>query len=363
MDMEHKGTILIVDDDSANLGVLFESLRQANFKVLIAEDGTSALKRFDYSHPDVILLDVQMPDMDGFEVYRRLKVTHDVTDTLVIFLSVVAEPVEKVRAFGMNAVDYVTKPFDSTEVVARIEKHLMLRNLRKSLQEKNIQLEQEIAERTRVEAQLNAALQEKEVLLKEVFHRVKNNLTALISLINLQVRAIEDPAVVQMFGELKGRVEVMTLIHQRLYQSGNMASINFGNYLRELVGDLVYAHRVGRRISWQVEAEDVFITVNNAIPCGLIANELVTNVLKYAFPAGEAAIDAPRKLCVAFKQDAGEYVLTVSDNGVGLPPDLDWQNAKTLGLHLVGVLATNQLRGRLELVNQAGATFTVSFPV
>ncbi len=357
-----KGTVLVVDDTPANLGVLFDALRQANFKVLIAEDGLSALNRFNYARPDVILLDVQMPDMDGFEVYRRLKSLDSFADVPVIFLSVVSEPLEIVRAFGLDAVDYVTKPFDPAEVVARVEKHLAVRNLQKSLEEKNAQLQQEIAERERVEAQLKAALVEKEVLLDEIYHRVKNNLAMLTSLINLQAKTVDTPAMAQMFYEFRGRVEAMNLIHQKLYQSKDVGQINFGDFLRELIADLVYAQRLDRRLIWRVEAENVFISVSTAIPCSLIANELATNVLKYAFPANRPTPTEKNEMRVAFGLIAKEYTLTVSDNGVGLPPGLDWQNSTTLGLHLVNLLVTHQLKGSLEVEDaRPGTVFKIKF--
>lgn len=363
MNSTHKGTILVVDDTPANLGVLFEALRQANFKVLIAEDGVSALKRFDYALPDVILLDVQMPDMDGFEVYRRLKSLDSFADVPVIFLSVVSEPLEIVRAFGLDAVDYVTKPFDPAEVVARVEKHLTMRNLQKSLEERNAQLQQEITERKRVEEQLKTALTEKDVLLDEVYHRVKNNLSMLISLINLQAKTADTPATAQMFYEFRGRVEAMNLIHQKLYQSNDVGQINFGDFLRELIADLVYAQHVDRRIMWRVEAKNIFVNVSKAIPCSLIANELVTNVLKYAFPPDWPAATGKSEMHVAFGLTAEGYILTVSDNGVGLPPGLDWQNSTTLGLHLVQLLAVQQLKGSIEVEDaRPGVTFKVKIP-
>ncbi|MFQ5407248.1 MAG: PAS domain S-box protein [Anaerolineales bacterium] len=154
MNQEQKGTVLVVDDEAANLGVLFEFLRQADYKVLVAEDGADALEVVNRSQPDIILLDVKMPDMDGFELYRRMKEIGLTADTPVIFLSVLTETMDKVRALDMNAVDYITKPFEPLEVVARVEKHLTLHNLRQRLQEQNAQLQQEIAERGRAEAAL-----------------------------------------------------------------------------------------------------------------------------------------------------------------------------------------------------------------
>ncbi len=167
MKQKQKGTVLVVDDEAANLGVLFEFLRQADFKVLVAEDGASALERVKRSQPDIVLLDVKLPDVDGFELYPRLKETSRDEHLPVIFLTVMTKTEDKVRAFDMQAVDYVTKPFEPLEVVARVEKHLLLRSLRRRLEEQNVQLERvnneltrEIAERKRAEKAVRIAAQE-----------------------------------------------------------------------------------------------------------------------------------------------------------------------------------------------------------
>ncbi|MBC8509489.1 MAG: response regulator [Chloroflexi bacterium] len=148
---EIKGTILVVDDEPANLGVLFEYLQDAGFKVLVAENGRSALERVERTQPDIILLDVKMPDIDGFEVYRLMRERGKTDRTTVIFLSVMSEAETVAKGLELNAVDYITKPFQPLEVIARVEKHLALRNLRLELEEKNLQLAQEIEERKAAE--------------------------------------------------------------------------------------------------------------------------------------------------------------------------------------------------------------------
>ncbi len=144
MNNEPKNSVLIIDDTLANLKVLFNYLEKANFKVLIAEKGESGLKRLKYLKPDIILLDVIMPDMDGFEVCRRLKANEESKDIPVIFMSALTETVDKVKGFELGAVDYITKPVQVEEVLARINTHLTLRHLQKSLLQKNQQLKQEI---------------------------------------------------------------------------------------------------------------------------------------------------------------------------------------------------------------------------
>ncbi|MBW4490552.1 MAG: response regulator [Trichocoleus desertorum ATA4-8-CV12] len=154
VDTTEEGVILIVDDIPANLGVLFNFLADAGFQVLIAEDGESALQIAEYASPDLILLDVLMPEIDGFETCHRLKLNQATQNIPIIFMTALTETVDKVKGLNLGAVDYITKPLQHEEVLARVKLHLNLRQLTKQLQAQNLQLEQEIAERKRVEADL-----------------------------------------------------------------------------------------------------------------------------------------------------------------------------------------------------------------
>lgn len=152
MSIPEQGTVLIIDDNVTNLQVLYTTLEQANFRVLVAQDGHSALERLTYSHPDIILLDIMMPGMDGFELFNRLKSHNSAFDIPVIFLSALSATETKLSAFKAGAVDYITKPFQAAEVVARVETHLTLCRLRRELELKNAQLEEEILARQQAEA-------------------------------------------------------------------------------------------------------------------------------------------------------------------------------------------------------------------
>lgn len=154
MSAETQATILIVDDTPANLGVLFDFLANSKFKVLIAQSGKSAIQKVEYAAPDLILLDVLMPEMDGFETCQQLKSQDRIKDIPVIFMTALSDPVDKVKGLQLGAVDYITKPLQHEELLARIKLHLDLRNLTKQLQEKNLQLEQQIQERTLAEEAL-----------------------------------------------------------------------------------------------------------------------------------------------------------------------------------------------------------------
>jgi len=215
----------------------------------------------------------------------------------------------------------------------------------------------DITERRRADMQIAASLKEKEVLLKEIHHRVKNNLQVISSLLNLQAANVVDSQTLEQLRESQNRIRSMALIHERLYQSGNLARIDFAEYTRSLVGFLARSYGVPG-VQVQVNVQNIDLPVNTAIPCGLIINELVSNALKYAFPnerGGEVEIRVEAA-------PEGTAVVSVRDDGIGLPHELDYQNTATLGLQLVNTL-TKQLNGTIGLIRDRGTTFSITFPV
>ena len=213
----------------------------------------------------------------------------------------------------------------------------------------------DMSQRKSSEDQLQSSLKEKEILLKEIHHRVKNNLQIISSLLSLQSSTIEDAPTRELVRESQNRVRSMALIHEKLYQAASLARIDFGEYLRSLTRDLFRSYSAGG-VSLKMQAEDVFLDVDSAIPCGLIVNELVSNALKYAFPQGRGG-----ELLITFARIARDkFALSVTDNGTGLPSDLDVRNPKTLGLQLVAMLI-NQLHGTLDVVSDGGTTFMITF--
>jgi two-component sensor histidine kinase len=211
---------------------------------------------------------------------------------------------------------------------------------------------------------LQAALAEKEVLMREIYHRVKNNVQALIYLMDMQADLISDEDTRQMIHELQERARAMALVHEKLYQSQNLAQIDFGDYLYDLVDNLSHAFETGQSIAWNIDVEDIPLGVDTAIPCGLIVTELLTNALKYAFPGGRPPAERRETDCIISVEShlAGDRItLIVADNGVGLPAELDWATTKSLGLQLINILARHQLGGQVEVDRQAGTTFKITF--
>lgn len=207
------------------------------------------------------------------------------------------------------------------------------------------------------EDKLQSSLQEKEVLLREVHHRVKNNLQVIQALISLQSRQIKDGSAVEMYKESQNRIRSMALVHERLYQSTNLSRIEFAEYLRSLVVHLFHSLLPDTsRIGLKLDLEPVELDINIAIPCGLIVNELVSNALKHAFPEPR-----PGEVTVSFHQREGSTLsLGVKDDGQGLPPDFDIHRSETLGMQIV-ITLVSQIDGRLEIGPGPGASFLVEF--
>jgi two-component sensor histidine kinase/PAS domain-containing protein len=215
----------------------------------------------------------------------------------------------------------------------------------------------EIAERILAEARIREALNDKEILLKEVHHRVKNNLQIIISLLNLQLARINDPTTMEALRESQNRVRSMALIHEKLYQSSDLAHIDFGEYVEGLVNSLIQTYRIrSSQVAVKVMADRTTLDLDAAIPCGLIINELVTNSLKYAFPD-----ERPGTITVIFKRNAeDQFTLVVSDDGIGLPAGFDPKTANSLGLKVVSSLA-RQISGALEIDCAKGTRFELCF--
>jgi PAS domain S-box-containing protein len=216
---------------------------------------------------------------------------------------------------------------------------------------------QDISERKRSEQLTQATLREKETLLKEVHHRVKNNLQIISTLLDLQSGHTTDTRALEMFKESRGRVRSMALIHERLYRAQDLARVDFVEYVRQLADDLYRAYRVSSgRIALEIDVDAPPLTVDIAIPCGLLINELVSNCLKHAFTGCSEGW-----LKVGLHAQGGTNVLWVADNGAGIPHDVDFRNTESFGLQLVNTLV-DQLGGRIELNQGCGTEFIVRFP-
>ena len=203
------------------------------------------------------------------------------------------------------------------------------------------------------------SLKEKETLLQEIHHRVKNNMAVISSLLSLQAKNIEDSHVKDILKESQGRIYAMSAVHETLHGSEKLSEIDLKSYLSKIATSIFQTYSTNhQKVKLNNNVEEIPIDLNQAYPLGLTINELISNSLKYAFPD-----EREGEICVSIKKLDTELELTVMDNGVGIPKDLDWKNSKSLGLKLVRILVENQLDGSVEMENTNGTKFTIKFNI
>jgi two-component sensor histidine kinase/CheY-like chemotaxis protein len=384
-----KEKILLVDADQKSIRLLEVSLRKAGFSVTISEDGTDALKKVEISPPDLIISDILMPVMDGFTLCRawmedeRLK-----TIPFVFYTATYTDPKDEDFALDLGAVRFIVKPLEPDKFLAVLQEIIATHEVGKlvaprqpmedigyykeynaalvrkledkllQLEETNRALEFDIAERKRIEAQLKASLEEKQVLLKELYHRTKNNMQVISSILALQAADIEDEHIASLFRETQDRIQSMALAHQKLYQSHDLSKINLKEYLHDLVMLVMDSHKsLSHRVSLSVDMEDVFVLIDIAIPCGQVLNELISNVLKHAFRDGRDG-----KLSIRLHRVGQDGIeLSVGDNGVGVPEGFDFKRKGRLGLQTVFGIVEHQLRGKVMFETDGGVACQISF--
>lgn len=360
--MNTKSTILVVDDSPDMRTLLGALLTDQGHEVRSASSGEQALASVAAQPPDLILLDIRLPDLDGFDVCRRLKERALSRDIPIIFISAVTESAEKVGAFDLGAVDFVSKPIQADELRARVRTQMELRRLRvqserqaADLQRANERLQEELAERKQADEALESSLREKEALLKEAHHRVKNNLALIVSLMRLEADRSQEPETRAVLTQMQARIHSVVLLNKVLYRTESYARVKLADYLRQIATHLFQAQNDSTgEVRLVMELRPVEVETGQAIPCGLIVSELVTNSLKHAFAGGRSG-----EVRIGLQREAdGPVRLRVSDTGAGLPANFAARQGHSLGLQLVSDLV-KQLLGTLEV--GPGATFTITF--
>jgi two-component sensor histidine kinase len=214
----------------------------------------------------------------------------------------------------------------------------------------------DVTEQRKAEEQLKKSLGEKEMLIKEIHHRVKNNLMVISSLLSLQSQYIKNKDDLEMFEKSKSRAKSMALIHERLYQSKDLKRIDFGEYIEKMATDMFNTYiSDSEKIKLEIDVENAMLDINTTIPLGLILNELLNNSIKYAFPDGRKGI-----IRVVFSKRGEIFQLKVEDNGIGFPDNIEFGNTDSLGLQLINSL-TEQIDGTINLNTNNGASITISF--
>ena len=390
-------TILIVDDNHLNLDLLCRILSKANFKIITAMGGIEAIEQVNNQHPDLILLDAMMSDLNGFEVCKLLKQNYGTKDIPIIFITSSIDTEKKVKAFELGANDYITKPFQKAELLARVKSQLQVFNLRKTLAKQNcilqkeidskyegeillldinerlasanrflkqeienrkaveLKLQAEIKEREQAEQKVRQSLKEKNLLLKEIHHRVKNNLLIVSSLLESQADYIDDLQAIKMLEDSQNRITSMALIHEQLHCSTSLFEIDIQQYVTALVEHITNSY-LTKQIDFQINIQPAKLNIETAHPCGLIINELISNALEHAFVDRQQG-----NIIIKFARDKfGCYNLLLKDDGVGFPAHKNFYQSESLGLELVSTLV-EQLEGKIKMENNHGTQIKITF--
>jgi two-component sensor histidine kinase/CheY-like chemotaxis protein len=338
--------VLLVEDDEDDYLITRAELSKAEgivFDVTWAKTYDTALEAIKRNQHDVYLIDYRLDAHDGLELLRAA-IAFGCQAPLILLTGIGDDAVD-LEAMRVGAADYLIK--------GQISAALLVRSIRHALERARI-----LAALRKAETRLRASLREKEILLQEVHHRVKNNLQVIASLLRLQASTIADPALHELFRESQNRVHAMALVHEQLYQALDLAQVDFAAYLRELATSVLRSYETQfAQVGLAFDADTVVaLGIDTAIPLGLILTELVSNSLKHAFPDGRTGT-----LTVGLHADAATVTLKVRDDGVGLPGSFDLQTAGSLGLQLVGDLA-EQLGGTVTINRGGGTAFQIHIP-
>ena len=321
MERESKGLILAVDDNPENLGVLFEYLDLAGFSVLLVQNGENALMQAEDKQPDIILLDIMMPDLDGFEVCRRLKANETTKNIPVIFMTALSETVDKIKGFDVGGVDYITKPIQCKEVEARINAHLLIGKLQQALQEKNAVLEQYVALLAEKNTQLEEMNASKDRFFSIISHDLRSPFTGLLGIAEIITEKIETYTRKELKNKVMKLREISETLYALLENLLTWARIQRGlieQDPREIDVQEIVALNVAL---FTANAEQKQITVSNAIPeqtivyadhtmVDTVIRNLLSNALKFTPAGGRVDISAT--------QAGSSVTVSIADTGIGI---------------------------------------------
>lgn len=347
--------VLVVEDNAEMRRYLVDVLRP-EYACIEATDGQSGLETALREVPDLVVTDLMMPGMSGWQLIRELREAEELADVPVLVLTARADPHLPATLLGEGAQDYLVKPVRADELAARVKNLISAATARRVLRSAVSSAETDLGvlsrEVTRRTRDLEETVQQREVLLRELHHRVKGNLQTLTSLLRLQRRAVGDEAARDALLDVEARVGAIALVHEKLYAGGDPSSVEMAGYLRSLADRTVELHGgLAAGVRMDFDLARVVLPVDTAIPCGLIAFELLHNALAHG--VGEGAEVLALRLTI----HESELRLTVEDDG----PGLDGARSGGFGLELVDLLA-QQLRGRLERVDADGVRWTLTFP-
>ena len=339
--------VLIVEDSESDAQIIVRLLNKADYAVVSEQVDTAELMRAALAKRawDIVISDYNLPQFDGSAALAVLQAA----GLDIPFIAVSGTMGEEIAVAMMRAGahDYLTKGHLG-RLVPAVERELAQAKVRE--------------ERRQADESIRISLLEKEILLKEIHHRVKNNLMIILGLIQMEGSKANNERPNPLLHELDGRIRAMALVHESLYKSADFSRVDLQNYIETMVAAINIQFASGHDIHLSVQAAVEETDINIAVPCGLILNELITNAFKHAFPFGkthEGKNDC--EIVISVTKDSGVCALTVADNGVGLPAAVDWENPGTLGLRLIQMLS-KQINGTFEMENSPGAVFRLKFP-
>ncbi|WP_293126394.1 hybrid sensor histidine kinase/response regulator [Microcoleus sp. bin38.metabat.b11b12b14.051] len=326
-----RSIILIVDDNQTNLDVLFELLRNYGFKVLVALDGESAIEQIEYIHPDLILLDIMMPGIDGFETCLRLKANPSTRDIPIVFMSALSETLDKVKGFQTGAVDYITKPFQHEEVLSRIQTHLTIRTLQKKLEEKNLELAHLNHNLERLVEQKTKQLidQEKTAIIGRLTQGMVHNLKSPLQVIQTSVDLIETQATKiqeeSLFNYTKYISQAVTKINQimdtlmmksRKEQNQDLQAVNINDLVQReiqlLEGNLYFRNKIRKKYFYDEQIESIPLIYS-------YISQVFYNLINNAMDAMWER--KSRELTIVTRQDESSIYMDIADTGCGIAPE------------------------------------------
>jgi two-component sensor histidine kinase len=341
-------SVLFVDDNETIRQLYRRILEKHVTHLYIAENGSHGLELYQKYKPDLVITDMVMPVMNGLEMVKEIKKI--APDAKFVVMSAYSEKDSFIESIHLGVDGYLMKPVEAKKLLSLIDEFAGITLMKWELEAKE-------KKRQEAEDNMKKSLAEKDVLLREVHHRVKNNMQIISSILSMQSRNIDDPRLKEILQESQNRIHSMALIHENLYNHKSLANIMFSTYIKSLTGNIArtYSNQQAN-IQFDYQIDDAYLPIDIAIPCGLIINELISNSFKYAFVNRPSGI-----ISIHFKniQD-NEYTLIVADDGVGIPPEINILKTKSLGMKILHRLV-QQIDGEIASDFSNGTKFIIQF--
>ena len=351
----HQKTILIIDDEPAIRESFSYYLEDRGYSIVTAENGRKGLSLFEENGCDLVMVDLRMPEISGLEVLTRIN--RDNPEIPIIVISGTGVIADAVDALRQGAWDYLQKPVNDLAILDHTIGHVLEKaEMKRQLLQYQHNLEDMVSRRTK---ELKKLLQEKEVLIQEIHHRVKNNMTVIISLLSLKSETLYSTEAKAVLEDTENRIRSMVVAHEKLYSSDNLKYISVCDYLSDLVSELAIGYKSSEKtVELNCDFDDLLMDLNLLIPLGLITNEIVTNSIKHAF----TTVSHPTITVSLKKRGTNDAELVIADNGPGYTNENIKKNKKTIGIHIIEALS-EQINGTVTLDTSRGTSYSILFPI